>query len=74
MYLVFSVLPSRPTSLMASIKVYVFFIIHVRCVPCHHSMARPQVADGGDSLQLWRVAANIWTKQSRTADKGWSSS
>jgi hypothetical protein len=25
-------------------------------------------------LQLWRVAANILNKQSRTADKGWSSS
>jgi hypothetical protein len=37
-------------------------------------MARPQVADGGDSLQVWRVTANILNKQSRTADKGWSSS
>jgi hypothetical protein len=37
-------------------------------------MARPQVADGGDGLQIWRVAANILNKQSRTDDKGWSSS
>jgi hypothetical protein len=37
-------------------------------------MARPQVADGGDALQLWREAANIFNKKSRTADKGWSSS
>jgi hypothetical protein len=37
-------------------------------------MARPQVADGGDGLQIWWVAANILNKQSRTADKGWSSS
>jgi hypothetical protein len=37
-------------------------------------MARPQVADGGDGLQIWRVAANILNKQSQTADKGWSSS
>jgi hypothetical protein len=37
-------------------------------------MARPQVADGGDALQLRRVAANILNKQSRTAEKGWSSS
>jgi hypothetical protein len=41
---------------------------------CHHGMARPQVADGGDTLQVCRVAANILDKQSRTADKGWSSS
>jgi hypothetical protein len=37
-------------------------------------MARPQVADGGDGLQIWMVAANILNKQSRAADKGWSSS
>jgi hypothetical protein len=37
-------------------------------------MARPQVADGGDGLQIWRVAANILNKQSRTTDKKWSSS
>jgi hypothetical protein len=43
-------------------------------VPCHHGKARPPVADGGESLQIWRVAANILNKQSRTADKGWSSS
>jgi hypothetical protein len=37
-------------------------------------MARPQVADGGDDLQIWRIAANILNKQSRRADRGWSSS
>jgi hypothetical protein len=37
-------------------------------------MARPQVADGGVGLQIWRVAANILNKQSRTADNGWSTS
>jgi hypothetical protein len=26
---------------------------HVKWVPCHHGMARPQVADGGDGLQRW---------------------
>jgi hypothetical protein len=35
-------------------------------------MARPQVADRGDALQVWRTAANILNKQSHTADKGWS--
>jgi hypothetical protein len=39
---------------------------------CHHGMAQPQVADGGDGLQIWRVAANILNKQSQTADRGWS--
>jgi hypothetical protein len=40
----------------------------------HHGMVCPQAADGGDGLQIWRVAANILNKQSRTADMGWSSS
>jgi hypothetical protein len=31
-------------------------------------------ASGEDGLQIWRVAANILNKQSRTADKGWCSS
>jgi hypothetical protein len=42
----------------------------VRWVPCHHGTARPQVADGGDGLQIWRVAANILNEQSRTAENG----
>jgi len=37
-------------------------------------MARPQVEDGGDGLQIRRVAANIINKPSRTAEKEWSSS
>jgi hypothetical protein len=41
---------------------------------CLHGMVRPRVADGGDVLQIWRVAVNILSKQSRTASKGWSSS
>jgi hypothetical protein len=35
-------------------------------------MACPQVVDGGDSLQIWRIAANILNKQLWTADKVWS--
>jgi hypothetical protein len=36
--------------------------------------ACPQVTDGGDGLQTWRVAANILNMQSPTANKGCSSS
>jgi hypothetical protein len=36
--------------------------------------ARPQVADGGDDLQIWKAAANTLNMQSRIADKEWSSS
>jgi hypothetical protein len=41
--------------------------------PCHNSITRLQVVDGRDSLQNWRLAANILNKQPRTNDKGWSS-
>jgi hypothetical protein len=37
-------------------------------------MARSQVVDGGDGLQVRRVAVYILNKQLRTADKGRSSS
>jgi hypothetical protein len=47
---------------------------HVKWVHCHHGMARPRVAVRGDGLQIWRVAASILNKQSRTDDSGWSSS
>jgi hypothetical protein len=41
---------------------YGYGLNHVKWVPCHHGMARPQVADGGEGLQIWRVAANILNK------------
>jgi hypothetical protein len=44
---------------------------HVMWVPCHYSMARPQVADGGDGLQIWRVAAIILNKKSLTVEREW---
>jgi hypothetical protein len=34
-------------------------------------MARPQVADGGDGLQIWRVAASMFNKQSQIANREW---
>jgi len=37
-------------------------------------MASPQVADGGEGLQVWRVAVNILNKQSQTANNGLFSS
>jgi hypothetical protein len=36
--------------------------------PYHHGMARPRVADGGDGLQILRIAANMLNKHSQTAD------
>jgi hypothetical protein len=37
-------------------------------------MERPRVVDGGDGFQIWKVAANILNKQSRTVNKEWSTS
>jgi hypothetical protein len=48
--------------------------VHVKWVLCHHSMVWPQVVDGGDGLQIWRIAVNILNKQSWTAERGWPSS
>jgi hypothetical protein len=73
--------PRHFTTLWASTACYrdsfTFFTFyiddnHVKWVPCHHGMVRPQVADGGDSPQIWRVAANILDKQLQIAYKGWS--
>jgi hypothetical protein len=41
---------------------------------CHHGMAAPQGADGENGLQVRKTIANTLNKQSRVADKGWSSS
>jgi hypothetical protein len=46
---------------------------HVRWVSCQHGIEHPQVADGGDGVELWKLAADILIKQSWTVDKGWSS-
>jgi hypothetical protein len=65
--------PSHPISLR-SILILSTHLRLVRWVPFHHGKARPQVANGGNTFQVWRVATNILNKQSRTADKGWPSS
>jgi hypothetical protein len=52
----------------------VFEKFNVTLVPCHQGTARRQGANEGQGLQIWRVAADILNRQSRTADKGWSSS
>jgi hypothetical protein len=63
------------TSILDAFKITYFVhtlinTIHVRWVPCHHSMARPQVADREKYLQICRAAENIFNKQSRRAEKG----
>jgi hypothetical protein len=47
--------------------------VYVPPFPCHHSIVHPQVADGGDTLQIWWIAVNILDKQSWTVDRGCSS-
>jgi hypothetical protein len=32
-------------------------VIRIQVRPC--GVARPQVADGGDDLQMWKVAASV---------------
>jgi hypothetical protein len=38
-------------------------ISHVRWVPSHHGVARPRVPDGGESLQILKVAAKTLNRQ-----------
>jgi hypothetical protein len=59
------------------LKITFFLVFHfvllnnVKCPPPrHHGMARPQVADGEEDLQVWRVPLNILNKQSQISDKG----
>jgi hypothetical protein len=42
--------------------------------PYRHGMACPPDADGGDGLQIWRVAVYVLNRQSLTTDKERSSS
>jgi len=49
-----------------SILLFYVSCFHVMCVR-HHGMVRPRVADGGDRLQLWRVAENILNELWRLA-------
>jgi hypothetical protein len=37
-------------------------------------MVLPQVADGWEAFQIWRITASIVNKQLLSADKGWTSS
>jgi hypothetical protein len=56
------------------IEVTLFDDDRAKWAPFHHDMTCPQFMEGEDGPQTWRVAANIFNKQSRIADKEWSSS
>jgi hypothetical protein len=40
----------------------------------HVTSVHPQVTDGEDQLQIWRVAASILNEHIQRANRGWSSS
>jgi hypothetical protein len=40
-------IPTFSTATAVHFGIVKWFIIHVRWVPCHQGMTRPQVADGG---------------------------
>jgi hypothetical protein len=37
-------------------------------------MASPQIQDGKEGFQLWRIEGNFPNKQSQVGNKGWTSS
>jgi hypothetical protein len=41
---------------------------HIKWIPSDDGMARPQILDGGDSLHIWSLAANILDILQRPAD------
>jgi hypothetical protein len=43
------------------------FMLHPVWVLCQDDLGRVQVPGDTDGLQIWRVAANVLNKQSRTA-------
>jgi hypothetical protein len=50
------------------------YILYFTRVLYRHVVARPQFADVGYGLQIWRMVVNMFTKQSWTEDEGRSSS
>jgi len=54
-------------------KTLIFHIEHHVTGPIHRGMAHPWVRDGGEGTQMWRTAYNTLNKQSRAAEKGYSS-
>jgi hypothetical protein len=46
-------------------------IFSYKWIPCDQGITRLHHADGGDAIQIRRIAVNILNKQSQTADKGW---
>jgi len=71
----------KPVSSQTSLSLHVYSqpllfpqnLTDVRLSEAFHILqcyVRPRVKDGGDGLQIWRVAANILNNQSRTVDKG----
>jgi hypothetical protein len=48
---------------LVEVRLRVLRFYHVRLVTPHPGVALLQVADGGDALQMWRIAANILSKQ-----------
>jgi len=39
--------------------------------PCHHGVAVPRVADAGDGLKMWTVAANTLKHPTRDGRPAW---
>jgi hypothetical protein len=53
---------------------YICRILLVKWMPWHCGMVHFWVANRGESLHVWRVAANILNNLSQTVGKGWFSS
>jgi hypothetical protein len=34
-------------------------VVMLNGFPCHHGMVHPEVANGEESLKIWKIAANM---------------
>jgi hypothetical protein len=57
------------TNVLQKLSYYFMEAMSVNIGPCHQNKACPQVSDGRECFQIWRVAENIlntvWDRQQR---------
>jgi hypothetical protein len=53
---------SNVSGYLLQLMLYYINRLRVKLAPCLYVMVRPQVADGGDGLQMWRATANALNK------------
>jgi hypothetical protein len=61
---------SNQCEMVQFLSIILFVLQTAKWVSHHHGMVCPQDADGGNDLQIWKVAANVLNKQSQKPTSG----